>query len=285
MNKAAMKQGMAAETDWRTTLPREWTVPHRERSGGEMEIPIAEHPALAKYASKDEAVKALVHAQRMLGRKPEGYMAVPGENAAPEEWDEVYAALGRPERPDGYPMPELDLPDDFELQEEFMEEFQVMAHQLGLSANQAQGLMGWFLPRVAELHLEMQRTEQEEKMREFESLRSVHMGDTPSVLDQAMQAAYAVGGEELLEALDNTGAGNRAAVISAFARLAPMVLEGRFKGRRADTGSALSKEKLEEMMLDPRYHDPLKRDSEWVRRIENGFRDLYPGQHGGGQGR
>ncbi|WP_250645560.1 hypothetical protein [Salidesulfovibrio onnuriiensis] len=48
---------------------------------------------------------------------------------------------------------------------------------------------------------------------------------------------------------------------------------------------ALSKERLEEMMRDPRYHDPLKRDSEWVRRIEDGFRSLYPGRHDGGQGR
>ncbi len=63
------------------------------------------------------------------------------------------------------------------------------------------------------------------------------------------------------------------------------MLEGRFRGRRGDMEQALSKERLEEMMRDPRYHDPLKRDSEWVRRIEDGFRSLYPGRHDGGQGR
>ncbi|WP_250645559.1 hypothetical protein [Salidesulfovibrio onnuriiensis] len=225
MNKAAMMQAPAGQ-DWRATLPREWTIPHRTADGGSAEIPIGEHPALAKYASKDEAVKALVHAQRMLGRRPEGYMPVPGENSSPEEWDEIYAALGRPSGPEGYPMPELELPDDFEVRGEFQEEFLVMAHRLGLNVQQAQGLLSWFLPKVAGVHLDMQCGEQEERMREFDTLRSVHMGDTPSVLDQALQAAYAVGGEELLEALDSTGAGNRAAVISAFARMAPWCWRG-----------------------------------------------------------
>lgn len=275
----SMRPGM--EQDWRMTLPQEWTVAHRGNDGREMQIPIGEHPALAKYKSKDEAVKALVHAQRMLGRRPEGYVSVPGEDSSPEEWDEIWNALGRPQGPEGYRMPELELPEDFEVHGEFQQEFMIVAHKLGLNMRQAEGLLTWFLPKVAELHLEMQRATQEEQMREFDALRSIHMGDTPSILDQALQAAYAIGGEELLDALDNTGAGNRAAVISAFARIAPMVLEGRFKGRRGEMGPALSKEKLEEMMRDPRYHDPLKRDSEWVRRIEEGFQSLYPGKHGG----
>ena len=56
-----------AMDDWRQTLPEDWTAPGRDATGAEVQVPLREHPALAKYASKDEAIKALVHAQRLLG--------------------------------------------------------------------------------------------------------------------------------------------------------------------------------------------------------------------------
>ncbi len=152
-----MKQAKIAERDWRTTLPREWTIMHRGGDGREVEIPIGEHPSLTKYNSKDEAVKALVHAQRMLGRRPEGYMPVPGESTSPEEWEQIYAALGRPQDPEGYRLLQLPLSDNFEIRDEFLREFLIVAHKQGLNTKQTEALLGWFLPKVAELRVEMQQ--------------------------------------------------------------------------------------------------------------------------------
>lgn len=271
-------------TDWRMTLPEDWTVRVRnDRDGEEREIPLREHPALAKYASKDEAVKALVHAQRMLGRRPEGYMPVPDEQADEERWSEVWQALGRPDSPEGYELPDFDLPDGVEIREDLKEEFVSRSHGLGLNTQQAAGLFEWFVSRMMDVRHELESEEENASRGEMETLRSLHRAEMPTVLEQARQAAMAVGGEELLDALERTGAGNRAAVINAFARMAPLVLEGRFRGRKGLENGKMTPEKLREMMRDPRYSDPLKRDESFVRRIEEGFRALYPGEAGGRQ--
>lgn len=41
-------------------------------------------------------------------------------------------------------------------------------------------------------------------------------------------------------------------------------------------------EKLRQMQSDPRYHDPMKRDPEFVKKVEAGYRQLYPGKRRAG---
>lgn len=40
----------------------------------------------------------------------------------------------------------------------------------------------------------------------------------------------------------------------------------------------MTQEKLNQMMADPRYYDPMKRDPEFVRQVEAGFAQLYGGK-------
>ncbi|MGE4421506.1 MAG: hypothetical protein AB7D39_04360 [Pseudodesulfovibrio sp.] len=267
------------QKNWRMTLPEEWTVRHVGEDGTETEIPLRDHPALSKYATKDEAVKALVHAQRMLGKTPEGFVRVPGEQDSPEDLAAFYAALGRPEKADGYELPDMALPDGFALRQDLVGGLREKAFELGLTPKQVAGLYQWFLPQVLDTHHTMQAEAGKLRESELESLRSVHRGDTPSLLDSALRAAEAVGGEELLAALDDTGAGNRAAVISAFARIAPLVLESGLRGSARGWGEDLTIERLREMMQDPRYKDPTKREDAFVKKVNQGFELLYPGDY------
>ncbi|AMK09963.1 hypothetical protein [Pseudodesulfovibrio indicus] len=264
---------------WQMTLPGEWTVRQTGEDGKEIEIPLRDHPALKKYATKDEAVKALVHAQRMLGKTPEGYVRLPGDQDGPDELAAFYAALGRPEAPDGYELPGMDLPDGFELREDLLGGLREKAYELGLTPAQVSGLYQWFLPLVLDAHHGLEAEAGKVRESELESLRSVHRGDTPALLDSALRAAEAVGGKELLAALDATGAGNRAAVISAFAKIAPLVLESGLRGSAKGWGEDLSIERLREMMRDPRYSDPSKRDPAFVKKVNQGFEHLYPGDY------
>ncbi|WP_338668901.1 hypothetical protein [Pseudodesulfovibrio methanolicus] len=267
------------QKNWRMTLPEEWTVRHMGEDGTETEIPLRDHPALAKYATKDEAVKALVHAQRMLGKTPEGFVRVPGDQDAPEDLAAFYAALGRPDKADGYELPDMELPEGFALREDLVGGLREKAFELGLTPKQVAGLYQWFLPQVLDTHHAMQAEAGKLRESELESLRSVHRGDTPSLLDSALRAAEAVGGEELLAALDDTGAGNRAAVIGAFARIAPLVLESGLRGSARGWGEDLTIERLREMMQDPRYKDPTKREDSFVKKVNQGFELLYPGDY------
>jgi hypothetical protein len=264
---------------WQMTLPEDWTVMHPGDDGVETEIPLRDHPALAKYATKDEAVKALVHAQRMLGKTPEGYLRVPGEDEGPEEMAALYAALGRPDKADGYELPDMDLPEGFEVREEVINGLREKAHELGLNPRQVAGLYEWFMPLAMDAHHGLESEAAGLRQAELDALRSVHRGDTPAMLDKAMRAAEAIGGDELLAVLDRTNAGNHAAVINAFAKLAPMVLEGGLRGSARAWGEDLSLERLREMMRDPRFSDPSRRDKEFVKKVNQGFEALYPGDY------
>lgn len=246
--------------DWRQELPEDWTVDWRGEDGVERSIPLREHPALAKYASKDEAVKALAHAQRLLGRKDQA---------------------GRPEKPEDYVFPDLDLDEGFEPDQDMLEAFRSQAHDLGLSAEQAAGLYAWFLPLNMRIAAELRDQAKSGREDELARLRQEHGGQAPRVLEAARQAALSLGGEELLEVLDQTGASDRAVLVNALARVAPLVLEGSLRHQGADGPQALGLEELRAMIRDPRYHDPSRRDPAFVSRVDKGFQRLFPGQYAG----
>jgi hypothetical protein len=262
--------------DWRQTLPAEWTAPGRDAAGAEVQLPLREHPALAKYASKDEAIKALVHAQRLLGKKAEpsaGSLLSQGQ--CPEGQD-------CPASPADYQLPEIELPEDFALDEALREAFLAKAHELGLSDAQAGGLYAWFVPlnvQAAQDHVQQAQTDrQRARDRELAALRQVHGGAAAGVLEAARKAVLALGGKELMQRLEASGAADDARVIQAFARVAPLVNETALKGRDAAPAQGFTPQRLREMMRDPRYFDPSRRDEDYVRQVREGFDALYPGE-------
>ena len=273
MNPAVMSPAAASNGDWRQTLPEHWTAPARDASGAEVQLPLREHPALTKYASKDEAIKALVHAQRLLGKKGEGsLLSQPGLGLA-----EV-----RPASPADYQLPEIDLPEDFLVSEPLRNAFLEKAHELGLSDAQAGGLYGWFVPlnvQAVRDHDEQCCAErQRQRERELAALRQVHGGAAAGVLEAARKAVLALGGKELMQRLEDKGAADDARIIQAFARVAPLVSESAVKTRDAAPARSLTPQRLREMMRDPRYFDPSRRDADYVRQVREGFEALYPGE-------
>lgn len=262
--------------DWRLTLPAEWTAPGRDSTGAEAQIPLREHPALAKYASKDEAIKALVHAQRLLGRKGEADSASLLAGEAPRPGALV------PPSPDAYRLPELELPEEFVMNEALRLAYLEKAHELGLSEEQAAGLYAWFLPLNVQAAQDHEKGRKEERVRrregELAALRQVHGGAAAGVLDAARRAVLALGGKELMERLERCGAADDAGVVQAFARVAPLVSESGMRGRAGAPAQGVTPQALRQMLRDPRYHDPSRRDQDFVRQVREGFEALYPGE-------
>jgi len=263
----------ASGDDWRQTLPEQWTAPGRDASGAEVQLPLREHPALAKYASKDEAIKALVHAQRLLGKKSEGTLLSQQAETSGE---------ARPASPADYNLPDLDLPEDFLISEALRDAFLDKAHELGLSDAQTGGLYAWFVPlniQAARDQDEQQRNQRQRlRDRELAALRQVHGGAAAGVLEAARKAVLALGGKELMQRMEENGAADDARIIQAFARVAPLVSETAVKTRDAAPAQSLTPQRLREMMRDPRYFDPSRRDEDYVRQVREGFETLYPGE-------
>ena len=99
----------ASPSDWKATL----------------DPTIAADPSIQHIASVDAMAKSYINAQKMVGAEK---IAVPGSWATEEDWNGVYAKLGRPEAPDKY---ELELPDD--ANQEFSDWVRNTAHSVGLS--------------------------------------------------------------------------------------------------------------------------------------------------------
>lgn len=269
--------------DWRASLPEDWTAPGRDAAGNEAQIPLRRHPALAKYASKDEAIKALVHAQRLLGKK--------GEPAAEASGSLLSQGLSLhpcaegclcPASPADYQLPDLELPEDFHIDDALRAAFLDKAHELGLSDAQVGGLYAWFMPRNVQAmqdHDQQTRNARlQARERELGVLRQVHGGAAQTVLEAARKAVFALGGKELMERLEASGAADDARVVQAFARVAPLVSETALRGRDAAPVQSLSPQRLREMMRDPRYFDPSRRDPDFVQQVREGFESLYPGE-------
>lgn len=275
---SAAEQANPDTVDWRASLPEDWTAPGRDATGAEVQLPLRQHPALAKYASKDEAIKALVHAQRLLGKK--------GEAAS----DAGASLLSQGRCPDGgcpaspaeYRLPDLDIPEDFSVDEALRSAFLEKAHELSLTDAQVAGLYAWFLPLNVQALLERHEQANAERLRlrerELGALRKVHGGAAQSVLEAARKAVLALGGRELMERLEASGAADDARVVQAFARVAPLVSETALRSRDAAPAQGLTPQRLREMMRDPRYFDPSRRDPDFVQQVREGFETLYPGE-------
>lgn len=274
--------------DWRASLPEDWTAPGRDAAGLEVQIPLRTHPALAKYASKDEAIKALVHAQRLLGKKGEPG-PVDASSSLLSQGSQGLCPEGHacPASPADYQLPDLELPEDFSIDEALREAFLEKAHELGLTDAQVAGLYAWFMPRNVQAlqdHHENAKAERlQAREREMATLRQVHGGAAQGVLEAARKAVLALGGKELMERLEASGAADDARVVQAFARVAPLVSESALRGRDAAPAQSLNPQRLREMMRDPRYFDPSRRDADFVQQVREGFETLYPGEKQSGR--
>ena len=65
------------------------------------------------YKNKEigDFAKSFLDNKRLAGEK----LRIPKDDN-PDEWGKIYSALGRPEKPDGYKQPELELPEGVEFQ-------------------------------------------------------------------------------------------------------------------------------------------------------------------------
>ena len=111
-----MEQEVAQSVeDWRSSIPEE----------------IRGHKSLDHINDVGALAKSYVHAQSMIGADK---IAIPGKSATPDDWNEVYARLGRPADAESY---ELPAPENFEADPEMTSWYKQMAHDIGLNPTQA----------------------------------------------------------------------------------------------------------------------------------------------------
>ncbi len=108
---------------------------------------VRKDPNIAKYKSLEELAKGHLETVKLVGRKG---VIVPTENATPEEKAAFFNSIGRPEKADGYKLtPVENLHKSVQITPESSKAYFDVAHRLGLTQAQADGLNKWYLESVS----------------------------------------------------------------------------------------------------------------------------------------
>lgn len=182
--------------DWRSSLPED----------------IRGEASLKDIKDVAGLAKGYVHSQRMLG----SHIAMPKDDAKPEEWDAFYGKLGRPSKVEEYKFTEIQLPEGHEVDKEFHGKFAQVFHKLGLSNKQADQLRSEYIKEQLS----------QVTARETARTAAIEAGTTKlketwgdkfdANVTIAKEALAKFSTPELIQALDESGAGSDPRVVEAF---------------------------------------------------------------------
>ena len=155
------------------------------------------------------------------------------------QWDDAARAkLGIPAKAEEYKLTRPQLPEGMPYDEALEQAALPIAHKLGLTPHQLQGLVDFIADhRVAESSAVMQAVTA--RMDEAaEALRKEWGSGYERQLSLAARAAKRFGGDELIAALNESGFGNNPHLVRAFAKVAGMIAEDTMKSDGTPTAPA-----------------------------------------------
>lgn len=207
-DKMVGADGAMAE-GWKTLLPED----------------IRDEPSLNNIKHISALAKSYVCAQKAVGANK---ITLPSENATPEEWGEVYKALGRPETADKYEFkPAEDLPEGLKFDDTLLKNFQKEAHDLGLNQKQYDALVNYQAKMVAEQMRANELQAEAEYNGTLQKLKTEYGATLPQVVAQCNKAIETFGFTKILA---DHGLLNNYDVIKAFASLGEKISESKLKG-------------------------------------------------------
>ena len=202
------------------------------------------------YKSPADVVQAYAHAQRAIGADK---IPLPKDGV----WDETARAkLGIPPAADGYELRRPELPDGLSYDEAFEKAALPIAHKLGLTPAQVQGLLDFYAGYQGEaLQAAAHGRRQEET--QAAGLLSQEWGRAyDAKVAQAARAARHFGGQSLIDFLNASGMGNNVELVRAFAKIGALMSEDTLKVGKAH-GFALTpteaRREAAKLMASPAY--------------------------------
>ena len=142
------------------------------------------------WKSPADALQSYQELESTLGRDK---VVVPGANAKPEDWDKVYAKLGRPEKPDGYGLKPLEGMPEGLYDQKSAAWFASVAHKAGLNPSQARLLHDEFAKLQVEGHNAKINAVRQAGEQGEAALRSEWGPDYDVRVQTAQRAAKAIG--------------------------------------------------------------------------------------------
>lgn len=151
------------------------------------------NPSLQKFKAPSDLAKSYLEVQKLVGGER---LALPKDDAPPEEWGAVYTRLGKPEKAIDYGLDKLEMPEGFKVDAKIMGELQDKMHALNMPAKMAQGIAKSYAEILSRSHGEM-LTEQKRLADEaVEALKKEHGAAYDVKIKQAGKAVNALLGQQ-----------------------------------------------------------------------------------------
>jgi len=142
---------------WRTALPDE----------------LGNHSIWSKYDNVTDLVKGAINAQSQVGKKAEDFWLSEDENDIARRRE----IMNIPNEVDGYEITIGDVPEGTELDEARLGSFKELAHQVGLTVEQAQAIADWEIESGSANLQEIEQAEELSIREAEETLRKEWTGD------------------------------------------------------------------------------------------------------------
>lgn len=172
--------------------------------------------ALESIQDVQGLAKSYVHAQKMIGTDK---IPVPNKYATEEDWQAVYAKLGRPENADGY---EFNFDENTEVDENALKNFKEAAHKYGLLPQQAQGIMNFYNEMTQNFMSDVNSKSEQARMNAEQSLKKEWGPAYDNKLNQAGAIANKYLDKDFMDVTlsDGTRLGDHPGFVKAFANIA-----------------------------------------------------------------
>ena len=175
---------------------------------------IRDHPSLQSINDVGNLGLSYVNAQRLIGADK---IPLP-KNPTEDDLSNIYSKLGRPDEPSGYAIQA----DGQILTEGDVNTYTDIAHKLGLSKTQANGILDYYRSSIQQTTEAMSKDAQQQKQQIEQNLKAEWGADFDAKVSQANRAVADIAGQDLLDMVlqDGTKVGNHPAFIKAFANFA-----------------------------------------------------------------
>lgn len=209
-------------------------------------------PSLKHIKDIPSAIKSYVHAQKMIGQDK---ILVPNKFATPDEWNSIYAKLGRPEAPDKY---EIKAPEGSLIAPEFLKGLKESAFKAGLNTQQANEFVNFYDGQVKAAKAKVEEYETQQITQDIGALKKEWGAAYDSKIKAARVAIESFGGNEMKEYLKESGLDTDTKLARFFAKIGESLAEDNNAGGEGTTHAltpAAAEKELNSIMSNPAYFD------------------------------
>jgi len=211
----------APQTSWKDSISEEYRV----------------DPNIEKFTEIDALAKSYINATKMIGQDK---VAIPNNNSTEDQWNDVYAKLGRPESADKYTLDAKSEVVNFD--DTAIKSFAEQSHKLGLNNKQAQGILEFYKNNMEGTAQQSKIDTETAQAQAEQQLRQEWGRDFDGKVKQAGALAKANINPEVLDMTLSNGTrlGDHPEIIKGFAKIAGMMQEDKIVATESENAQSVS---------------------------------------------